>query len=364
METPAGYMRQALRLAEKGRGRVSPNPVVGAVIVRAGRVIGTGAHLCLGGPHAEVHALREAGEQARGATLYVTLEPCCVQGRTPPCTEALIAAGIGAVECALLDPDARVNGSGLRQLEQAGVQVGVGLETAAAQRQNAGYLKHRRCGLPWVTLKLAQSVDGRIATASGDARWISGERSRRWVHRTRSRVDAVMVGANTVLADDPQLTVRHVKGHSPRPLVVDGRLRVPPVARALQRPGAVVLTSDDSPAAARTAMERQGVEVWTFGGVGGRIDLRAAMRRAAAAGITSVLLEGGGDLAAQALTAQVVDEVQIYIAPLLLGTGVSSIGDLGAVRVGDAVKLAEVRVRRLGPDLLYSAMVQDSCSQA
>ncbi len=364
MEARVAHMRQALRLAERGRGKVSPNPLVGAVIVRDGRVVGAGAHLQLGGPHAEAHALRAAGELARGATLYVSLEPCCVQGRTPPCTEALIAAGIRTVECALVDPDPRVNGGGIRRLRAAGIEVRVGLESAAAERQNAGYLKHRRSGLPWVMLKLAQSADGRIATAAGDARWITGERARRRVHRLRSQVDAVMVGAGTVLADDPLLTVRHVRGRNPRPLLIDGRLRLTAASRVLQRPGAILVTSAAHPPAAYAPLEQAGVEVWTFPAVGSTVDLRTVLRRAAAAGITSVMIEGGAELAARALAARVVDEVQLFVAPLLLGSGVGSIGDLGIRRLDAAVRLTDVSVRRLGADLLYQGKVQYPCSPA
>lgn len=360
MSVHVAHMRRALRLAEKGRGRVSPNPLVGAVLAHGEEIVGEGAHLRLGGPHAEVNALRQAGEAARGAVLYVTLEPCCSYGRTPPCTDAVIAAGVAWVHCALLDPDPQVSGRGVQQLRDAGIEVSVGLLQAEAERQNAAYLKHRCEGRPLVTLKLAQSLDGRIATRTGSSRWITQERARRHVHRMRSRVDAVMVGAGTVIADDPRLDVRHVRGRNPRPLIVDGRLRTP-VDAAVYRSGAIVITGADSSTDKQAQLARRGVEIWALPAVDGRIDLGTALERAAAAGITSVLLEGGATLATAALNARVVDQLHMYIAPILLGTGTASIGDLGIQTIDEAVQLRDVAVRRLGTDLLYTATVAYAC---
>lgn len=362
MHTDLAHMRRALRLALKGRGQVSPNPMVGAVVVRRGQVVGEGAHLQVGGPHAEVHAFAAAGRQSRGATLYVTLEPCSHHGRTPPCTEAVLRAGIRRVVCAMEDPDPRVGGRGIAQLRQAGLEVEVGLGGEEAERLNAAYLKHRRTGRPLLILKLAQSLDGRLATAGGDTRWISGEQSRTLVHRWRSWADAVMVGAGTVLADDPQLDVRLVRGRSPRPLVVDGRLRVPLQARVFQRPGAVLITADTAPAKKLRAFAAQGVEVWTFASLRGQLDLAQVLQRAGSEGLTSILLEGGGQLAAAALRARVVDELRLFLAPLLIGQGVPAIGDLGLARLADAPRLEAVALRRLGPDLLYTAKVEYPCS--
>jgi diaminohydroxyphosphoribosylaminopyrimidine deaminase / 5-amino-6-(5-phosphoribosylamino)uracil reductase len=362
MNATADYMRRALRLAERGRGRVSPNPLVGAVVVRDGRIVGEGAHLQVGGPHAEINAFARSGEAARGATLYVTLEPCSFHGRTPPCSEAIVSAGIARVVCALVDPDPRVCGAGVRRLREAGIEVETGLLQAEAERQNAAYLKHRRQGLPLVVLKLAQTLDGRIATCTGEARWLTGEKARRHVHRWRSWVDGVMVGAGTVLADDPRLDVRHVRGRDPRPMVVDGRLRVTPRARLFQRPGAVLITSTASPAEQRAAFAARGVEVWTFEAPQGRICLRQALARAAAAGMTSIMIEGGGQLAAAALRDRVIDQVMIYIAPRLLGEGIASIASLGAFRLAEAIALDEARVQRLEDDFLYTAAVRYPCS--
>ena len=355
------HMRRALRQAQRGRGRVSPNPLVGAVVARGHQVVGQGAHLQVGGPHAEVHALAQAGDQARGATLYVTLEPCAHQGRTPPCCPALIDAGIERVVCAVEDPDPRVRGAGLLQLKNAGIQVDVGVLQVPAERQNAAYLKHRRTGLPLVVLKLAQTLDGRIATRSGDSRWITGVEARTFVHRWRSWVDGVMVGAGTIAADDPQLNVRHVKGADPRPMIVDGGLQVSPEARVFQQPGAILITADSSPSALAPFTAR-GVEIWTFQAPAGRIDLRQPLAAAGQQGMTSIMIEGGSELAAAALRDRVVDQVMFFVAPRLLGQGVASIGDLDIARVEDAINLEDLRTRRLGRDLLYTAEVRYPCS--
>ncbi|MCC7265168.1 MAG: bifunctional diaminohydroxyphosphoribosylaminopyrimidine deaminase/5-amino-6-(5-phosphoribosylamino)uracil reductase RibD [Candidatus Latescibacteria bacterium] len=362
MDADLAHMRRALHLALKGRGKVSPNPLVGAVVVRGGRVVGEGAHLQVGGPHAEVHAFAAAGRRSQGATLYVTLEPCSHHGRTPPCTEAVLRAGIRRVVCALEDPDPRVGGRGITQLREAGLEVEVGLGGEEAERQNAAYLKHRRTGRPLLILKLAQSLDGRIATAGGDTRWISSEASRTLVHRWRSWTDAVMVGAGTVLADNPRLDVRLVRGRSPRPLVVDGRLRVSPQAHVFQRPGAVLITADSAPAKKRRAFADQGVSVWTLPARAGQLDLGQVMERAGSEGLTSILLEGGGQLAAAALRARVVDQLRVFVAPLLIGQGIAAIGDLGLGRLAAAPRLEAVVLRRLGPDLLYTAEVKYPCS--
>ena len=356
------YMRRALRVAERGRGKVSPNPLVGAVVVRDDRIVGEGAHLQVGGPHAEVNAFAKAGESSHGADLYVTLEPCSFHGRTPPCTEAVLAAGIKRVYCAIQDPDERVAGKSFAKLKEAGLEVEVGLCKTEARRLNAAYIKHRTQGLPLVLLKLAQTLDGRIAAQGGDARWITGEEARRHVHRWRSWVDAVIVGAGTVLADDPLLTVRHVKGRDPRPIVIDGRLRTSAEARIYRRPGAILVTAEQNSTDRRQAYAHKGAEVWTFPAEDGCIDLHLPLARAAKEGMTTVLIEGGGTLAAAALNDQVVDRVQFYLAPRLMGTGVEAIGDLGVERATEAIGLSEVRTRRLGPDLLYTAEVQYSCS--
>ena len=358
-----GFMRRALRLAERGRGHVSPNPLVGAGLVQDGEIVGEGAHLKVGGPHAEAHAIAAAGPQARGSTLYITLEPCSHHGSTPPCAEAIIKAGIRRVICAIQDPDERVRGRGIQLLTEAGIEVKTGMLKAEAERQNAAYLKHRRSGLPHVTLKLGQSLDGIIATRTGASRWITSERSRRHAHRVRAQVDAVVVGAGTVAVDDPRLDVRHVRGPDPSVFVVDGKLSTSPDACVFRECDATVLTAKSAHADRVDRFRRAGVEVWTFDHVDGIIDLRDITARAAQEGVMSILIEGGRSLAAAALRDHIVDEVCIYVAPLLIGDGVGSIGDLGVDELPQAVQLEQIKTRRLGADLLYTATVRYSCSR-
>ena len=303
------WMRRALALAARGWGRTSPNPMVGAVLVKGRAVVGEGYHRQLGGPHAEVWALREARARAKGATLYVTLEPCCHQGRTPPCTEALIAAGLRRVVAACLDPNPHVDGRGVRRLRQAGIAVQVGLLAQEARRLNAAYFKHTTTGLPLLSLKTAMSLDGKIATAAGESKWITGQPARAAAHRLRAGHDAVMVGVNTILADDPQLTVRSAQGRTPLRVVVDSRARTPPTARLLtaDKTPPVIAVTRQAPAARRRRLEEAGAEVWLLPSKGGRVDLKALIRRLGKAGIQSLLVEGGGTLAASALEEGLVE---------------------------------------------------------
>jgi len=316
-----------------------------------------------GGPHAEAHAIAAAGQTARGSTLYVTLEPCSHHGRTPPCAEAVIDAGVRRVICAIQDPDEKVSGRGFRLLTEAGIEVETGVLEAEAERQNAAYLKHRRTGLPHVTLKLGQSLDGIIATRTGASRWITSERSRRHAHRVRAQVDAILVGAGTVAIDDPRLDVRHVRGPDPRVFVVDGKLSTSPNACVFRERNATVLTAKSAHADRLSSFRQAGIEVWTFDDVDGIIDLRTITARAAQEGVTSILIEGGRSLAAAVLRDHIVDEVCVYIAPCLIGDGVGSIGDLGVDELPQAVQLEQIKTRRLGADLLYTATVRYSCSR-
>ena len=357
------YMRRALTLARRARGRANPNPTVGAVVVHERRVVGEGVTSPVGGPHAEINAFAKAGKKARGATLYVTLEPCAFQGRTPPCCNAVVNAGIREVHCALRDPDPRVNGRGIAYMKRHGIIVETGLLSKQATQLHAAYITHRTQQRPYTILKLAQTLDGRIAARGGDARWITGEAARRHAHRWRSYVDAIAVGANTLLCDDPQLSVRHVRGRSPRPIAIDGQLRAHPNAQLFARPGAVLATGQRSPAAKRRAIAAAGTAVWTFPTRGGRIDLRDFARRAAEEHITSLIVEGGGQLAAAFLRAQLVDKVHIYLAPRILGEGVAAIADLNTQCIADSLMLKNVHTRALGADLLYTAEVEYPCSQ-
>ncbi len=322
-------MRRALLLAEHGRGRTAPNPVVGAVLVRAGRVVGEGWHRALGRDHAEVEALAHAGRRARGATLYVTLEPCAHWGRTPPCTDALIAAGIERCVVATRDPDPRVNGRGLRKLRAAGVRVEVGLLADEARAQLAGYRRAQERGLPRITWKVAASLDGRIADARGRSRWITGAAARADGHRLRAASDAIVVGAGTARTDDPRLTAR--AGASPRsvqPLrvVLDSRLTLPRSLRLFRAPlarGTVVACTDAAPAARARWLASRGVAVWRLPARGGRVALEALAARLAREGRHEVLLEGGATLGAALLVAGLVQRLVLYAAPIVLGGGLA-----------------------------------------
>lgn len=355
-------MREALALAQRGVGRTSPNPLVGAVIAAEGRVVGRGFHVRAGEAHAEVVALREAGARARGATAYVTLEPCDHAGRTPPCTDALLSAGVGRVVVAMLDPDARVDGRGVARLRAAGVTVDVGVLEQEARRLNAFYIKHRRTGLPFVGLKWAMSLDGKIGAARGSATAITGEAARRYAHELRNAYDAVLVGVGTVLADDPQLTCRLPADAAPAPrnplrIVVDSRLRTPDAARVVAGAAAaptLIATTAAAPPARVEAMRRAGVEVLVADGPGGRVDLRAVLEALGRRGLLSVLIEGGGTVNAAALEAGLVDRVIALVAPRLIGGAhaPTPLEGTGPAAVAGAYRLRELRVARLGDDVV------------
>lgn len=352
------HMSLALRLAARGKGRTSPNPPVGAVVVKDGRVVGRGWHRQAGLPHAEVEALEAAGEAARGATLYVTLEPCNHQGRTPPCTEAILAAGVARVVFGQRDPNPRVEGGGAARLRSAGLEVAQALEDECA-RFNEAWTKWVRTGLPFGVLKGAVSLDGRLAATSGDSKWISSEVSRRTAHRLRAAHDAILVGIGTALADDPQLTCRLPGGRHPLRVVADSRLRLPATARMLSCPGETLIASlKGAPRDARTALEGAGAEVVELpADASGRVSLAALFGELGRRGVVSVLIEGGSELNAAALEAGLVDKLMIFLAPRLLGgrSAPSLVGGQGAPTVAEGRGLRFQRVRRLGPDLLIEA---------
>ena len=363
------YMRQALELARRGRGRVEPNPMVGAVVVRDGEVVGRGWHDRVGEAHAEVAAIEDAGGSGRvaGASMYVTLEPCNHQGRTPPCTEALIEARLRRVVIATVDPEPRVAGAGVRRLQEAGVDVTVGVCQAEARQLNEAFIKRVTTGLPWVILKWAQTLDGKTATASGDSQWISGEASRRTVHELRGRVDAVMVGIGTVLADDPQLTARDVTVHrKARRVVVDARLRTPASARLAQEdPASLTLAVSEGLVQqedARVGQWRErGVEVMglpTLGG--GELDLEPLLRHLVEAHeATNVLVEGGSLLAGSMLAQGWVDQVLAYVAPRVVGdaAAIDAVRGLACPTIAEAVTLRLRQVRRIDEDVLLDYRV-------
>jgi diaminohydroxyphosphoribosylaminopyrimidine deaminase / 5-amino-6-(5-phosphoribosylamino)uracil reductase len=346
------FMRRALRLA--ARGRTSPNPMVGAVVVRDGVIVGEGFHPKAGEPHAEVFALETAGDQADGAILYVTLEPCCHHGRTPPCAEAVIHSGVKRVVVAMEDPNPVVSGTGIKALHKAGIEVEVGLLEDKARRLNEGYVKRVTVGLPFVVWKAAMTLDGKIATRSGDSRWVTGEMARRAVHRLRSRSDAVMVGIGTVLADDPELTVRHAKGMSPLRVVVDSEGRVPLDARVLNSEApTIVVTRRSAPEANLDRLWSAGVRVLGVRDVKGRIDLGYLMGELAKMGINTVLLESGGELAASMIAGGLVDRGLLFIAPKIAGgrDAKTPVEGEGVELMDQALPVSRPAVRRFGDDL-------------
>jgi len=362
------FMRLALRLARRGLGRTSPNPAVGAVVVAGGVVVGRGFHRRAGLPHAEVEALRAAGVRARGATVYVTLEPCAHHGRTPPCTEALVAAGVGRVVVGTDDPNPRVPGDGTGRLRAAGIEVVRGVLADECAALIAPFRKHVTSGLPWVTLKLAASLDGRIATVTGDARWITGEDSRRYAHRLRAEHDAILVGAETVRRDDPELTCRIRGGRNPLRVVLDGRLRVPAQARVLTTAGTaptLVLTGRTAPAARLRRIAARGAEVVRLPDVDGRLPWRGVLRALGRRGVMSVLVEGGAAVAAAALRAREVDRLLLFVAPKLIGgDGVPMVGALGVRRVARALRTGPLTVRQFAADLLVATDIGASHGHA
>ncbi len=362
-EDDARFMRLAIALGRRGLGRVWPNPAVGCVIVRHradGRpvIVGRGWTQPGGRPHAETVALAQAGDAARGATAYVSLEPCAHHGRTPPCAEALIAAGVARVVSALRDPDPRVDGGGHALLRSAGIRVDEGVEAEAAAAANAGFLSRVRRGRPWVTLKLAVTLDGRIATATGASRWITGPQARRAVHAMRACHDAVMVGAGTARADDPDLRIRDMgASHQPVRIVADSRLGLAldsRLGRSLDAAPVWLLHGPQAPAAMIHAWEGAGARLFACPrDAMGRLDIAAGLQRLGEAGLTRLLCEGGGGLAASLLRAGLVDELAIFSAGRLFGAdGTAALASLGVTELGPA-PFSLVEAVPVGGDMLH-----------
>lgn len=351
----ARHMARALMLARRGLFTTHPNPRVGCVIARDGEALGEGWHEAAGGPHAEVLALRAAGERARGATAYVTLEPCCHHGRTPPCSDALIAAGLARVVVATRDPNPRVAGGGIAQLQAAGIAVEVGLMEAAARDLNRGFFARMGRGRPWVRVKLAATLDGRTALANGVSQWITGDDARRDVQRWRAQSDAILTGSGTVSADDPRLTVRDIPVHrQPLRVVIDSGLRIAPTAQLLREPGKTLIFTR----APGTFEADDTVEIYRQDGIG-RVDLKDVMRVLADREINEVWVEAGAGLAGALLKEGLVDEVITYLAPRLFGDAGRGMFSLGAI---DGLEFAPtlniVDVRAVGQDWRIRAEVR------
>lgn len=354
------YMAEAVRLARRGIYSTHPNPNVGCVIVSQGEVCGSGWHRQAGGPHAEVLALREAGERARGAIAYVTLEPCSHQGRTPPCCDALITAGISRVVVAMQDPNPLVSGQGLQRLRDAGIEVETGLQEQQARELNPGFVRRMQGGLPWLRCKLAASLDGRTAMACGESQWITGDAAREDVQRLRARSSAVLTGIGTLLADDPSMNVRllpeNLYGVEPlrQPLrvVMDSQLRFPPSARMLTLAGDTLVLTVSNDAAASQKLQSAGAQVVRLPADGDRLDAAAVLQLLADRGINEILLECGPTLAGTFMQQGLIDELILYVAPHLMGNATRGLFELpGLEKMKDRIELQWTDVRRVGGDL-------------
>lgn len=353
-------MERALELAQLGKGWTSPNPLVGAVVVVDGRVVGSGYHERYGGPHAEVRALQAAGARAKGATLYVSLEPCCVWGKTPPCTDAIVRAGVRRVVVAVTDPNPLVSGRGIETLRRAGIDVTVGVLEREARAVNEAYFKFRKTGLPFVVLKLAASLDGRVAPPPGGPRWVSCEESRQRVQAMRAAADAVMVGIGTALADDPELTDRRpdARGRQPARIVVDSSLRLPLGSKLVATAREVRTVVAHAPGAAesrRAALEAAGVRTWQCPAAAGGIDLGAVLERAATEGMLEILAEGGPAIGTELLRAGLVDRLRLFVAPVLYGAGGKAAFEALGREWWNGERLGRIRWESVGRDVFVEA---------
>ena len=357
ISTDEHYMKRALMLARRGTGKTSPNPMVGAVIVKGNRVIGEGYHRRFGDRHAEINAIESAVETLDGATLYVTLEPCFHYGKTPPCVDAVIRGGFKRVVTGSLDPNPLVSGRSIAMMRQRGIEVINGVLEDECRVLNQAHFKYMQTGFPLVTLKFAQTLDGRIAAASGSSRWISSEASRRLAHKLRATNDAVVVGIGTILADDPELTVRLVKGKNPFRVVLDTSLKIPLDSKVLAKEApTMVITTPAADESKADRLRALGVEVLavTAGKCGG-IDLAELLMVLGQRGITSVLVEGGAAVITSFLRERLADRLVVFVAPRIMGKGIEAVGDLNVENVGEALRLAYTSVRRVGDDLLIEA---------
>jgi len=364
MKNDEYYMRRALKLAKKGDGRTSPNPMVGAVIVKDGRIIGEGYHACCGENHAEINAIEGSVETISGTDFYVTLEPCTHHGKTPPCVDALIKHKPARVVIGAMDPNPLVAGQGIALLQRQGIETRVGVLEGECKILNEKFFKFMTTGLPFITLKYAQTLDGRIATATGHSRWISSPESLRYAHRLRSTHDAILVGSGTVLLDDPELTVRLVKGRNPLRIVLDSRLRVPLTSRIMQnqnQAGTMIVTTGKAAKGKLKNLSDMGIELlYTSMTKKGEIDLSELFLKLGQKGISSVLIEGGSSVITSVLREGLADKFLVIIAPKIVGKGIEGVGDLGITNMDHAMALYPNKVKKLGADILFEATLKDS----
>ena len=362
-ETDMHYMNMALALAEKGRGFTSPNPMVGAVIVKNSQVAGRGWHKAAGGPHAEINAIADAGNEAAGATMYVTMEPCNHHGHTPPCTKAVIEAGISRVVSAMADPNPRVTGGGNDFLRAHGIDVTCGVCQNEAEKLNIFFIKHVRTGLPYVILKCAATLDGKTATTTGDSKWITGPAARRRVHEMRHAVDGIMVGVDTIKADDPALTTRleNFTGKNPVRIILDTKLTIPEHAKVIQKQWAfdtIIATGADTSVEKRINLERRGARILDVPVKEGRVDVTALMEKLGKMNITSILVEGGSRVAASMLRAGEVDRICYFYAPkILAGDGIPMCSGSAPETMASATGVKNIEIKRFENDIMIEGDV-------
>jgi len=351
-----------LRLAEKGRGRTSPNPMVGAILVKKGKVVGEGYHAKAGEAHAEIVALQRAKKDARGATLYINLEPCTHYGKTPPCAPRVIEADVKRVVIGMEDPNPLVRGKGVKSLKKAGLDVRLGILEKECRRLNEAFCKYVLEKEPFVILKVAATLDGKIASRDGDSKWISGEASRRFVHKLRDQVDGILVGIGTILKDDPLLTARIKGGRDPYRIVLDSRLKIPEKANVLGGfpPRVVIATTESAPKDKVQSLEKRGVRVLTLGSKEGRVDLKSCLSRLGEIGIMSLLVEGGSEVNGSFLDEGSIDKLLLFFSPRLMGDpGAPGIfGGRGISSLQEAIPLNETKVKRIGEDVLIEGYLE------
>lgn len=355
------FMNRALHLARKGRGWVSPNPMVGCVIVKDGRIIGEGYHRRFGEGHAEVNAIESATESLAGAIFYVTLEPCSHYGKTPPCVDRIIETGAARVVIGTADPNPLVSGRGIEKLQEHGIEIKVGVLEEECRDLNEVFFKFMSTGAPFVTVKYAQTLDGRIATATGHSKWISSEASRQYAHELRSIHDAIMVGKGTVINDDPDLTVRLVKGRNPTRVVVDSTLQIPEDARVLrnqEKAHTIIATTSRGAPEKNDRLTRKGIEVLiTDTGEDGRVDLQKLLVELGRRNISSVLVEGGSEIITSLIAARIPDRLIAIMAPKIAGSGIEAIGDLGIAKMDDSILLKIKDIFRKGDDVIIDTRI-------
>ena len=355
-------MEKALMLARRGLGKTSPNPMVGALVAKEGKILGAGYHRRYGGAHAEVTALRNAKGDVKGASMYVTLEPCCHHGWTPPCVDAIVGAGINRVVIGTPDPNPRVNGKGIQILRDSGIHVKVGVLGERCRELNEAYFKYIQTGIPFVTLKFAQSLDGRIATKTGNSRWISSPETLRLAHKLRSVHDGVLVGVGTVLVDDPSLTVRLVKGKNPQRVIVDGRLRIPLKAKVLNDEAVdktTIVTTEGANRKKAQSLKHLGAEIlWAAKNYRGEVDMNDLLEKLGRMGVTSVLVEGGSQIITSFLRERLADKIVLVVAPKLIGEGIEAVGNLEIRDLREALRISRMKTRRLGDDIVIEGYLQ------